>query len=65
MACKINKWRKKINKINNKKRASTHSMCEYEKINPTGINTSLQVNILTVVLKINSPPSRGSDRAKF
>ena len=33
------------------KRATTYSMREYEKINPTGINTSLQVNILTVVLK--------------
>ena len=33
------------------KQAATYSMCEYEKINPTGINTSLQVNILTVVLK--------------
>ena len=34
------------------KQATTYSMCEYEKINPTaGINTSLQVNILTVVMK--------------
>ena len=30
---------------------TTYSMCEYENINPTGINTSLQVNILAVILK--------------
>ena len=33
------------------KPATMYSVCEYENIDPTGINISLQVNILTVILK--------------